>query len=64
MKKNNWIKDATKNTGALHKALGVPCDKKISSKKLDKALHSKDMKIRKEASLAKTLKSFHSKKGK
>jgi hypothetical protein len=60
---DNWIKDATKNKGALHKALGVPGDKKIPSKKLDKALHSKNTKIRKEASLAKTLKSFH-KKGK
>ena len=60
----DWIKDATKEKGALHKALGVPVDKKIPSKKLDKALHSKSMKVRKEASLAKTLKSFHTKKGK
>lgn len=54
----NWIEKATKNKGALHKALGVPSDKKIPEKKLDKALHSKNMKIRKEASLAKTLRSF------
>lgn len=60
----NWIKDATKEKGALHKALGVPVDKKISNRNLDKALHSKSMKVRKEANLAKTLKSFHSKKGK
>lgn len=60
----NWIKDAVKEKGSLHKALGVPVDKKIPTKKLDKALHSKNMKVRKEANLAKTLKSFHSKKGK
>lgn len=60
----NWIKKATKEKGALHEALGVPLDKKIPSKKLDKALHSKNTKIRKEANLDKTLKSFHTKKGK
>jgi hypothetical protein len=53
-----WIENATKNKGALHKALGVPSDKKIPKKKLDKALHSKNMKIRKEAILDKTLRSF------
>lgn len=53
-----------KNKGALHEVLGVPLDKKVPSKKLDKALHSKNMKIRKEANLDKTLKSFHTKKGK
>ena len=59
-----WIENATKNKGALHKALGVPGDKKIPKKKLDKALHSKDITIKKQANLAKTLKSFHTKKGK
>lgn len=53
-----WIKDATDNKGALHKALGVLESKKIPEKKLDKALHSKNMKIRKEAILDKTLRSF------
>ena len=61
MGKKDWIADATKNKGALHRALGVPSDKKIPDKKLDKALHSKSTKIKKEASLAKTLKSFHKK---
>lgn len=61
MGKKNWIADATKNKGALHKALGVSTDKKIPDKKLDKALNSKNTKIRKEANLAKTLKSFHKK---
>lgn len=60
----DWIKDAIKEKGALHKALGIPVDKKIPSKRLDKALHSKDMTIKKQANLAKTLKSFHTKKGK
>lgn len=60
--KKDWIKDATKEKGALHKALGVSIDKNIPSKKLNKALHSKDVKIRKEANLAKTLNSFHTKK--
>ena len=38
--KKEWIKSATKNKGALHKALGVASDKKISEKKLDKAVPS------------------------
>ena len=29
LKKGGWIKDAIKKAGALHKALGVPADKKI-----------------------------------
>jgi len=59
-----WIQKTDMEKGALHKALGVPADKKIPSKKLDKALNSKSIKIRKEANLANNLKSFHSKKGK
>ncbi len=55
---DNWIEDATKNKGALRKALGIKEGKKISSVKLDKAIHSKNPKIRKEANLAKTLRSF------
>lgn len=55
---NNWIEEATKNKGALHKALGVKEGKKISNSKLDKAILSKSPKIRKEANLAKTLRSF------
>jgi hypothetical protein len=52
----NWIAGATKNKGALHRALGVPADKKIPEKKLAKAERSKNPKVRKEADLAKTLK--------
>lgn len=54
----NWIEKATRNKGALHKALGVANSKKIPEKKLDKALVSKNPKIRKEANLARTLRSF------
>lgn len=53
-----WIAKATQNKGALHRALGVPAGTKIPAKKLTKATHSQSPTIRKEASLAKTLKGF------
>ena len=55
-----WIQKAInpEKKGALHRALGVPLDKRIPEKKLDKAEHSRNSTIRKEANLAKTLKSF------
>ena len=56
-KKKNWIKDAVKNKGALHKELGVPEGKKISEKKL-KAAAKKGGKEGKRARLAETLKKF------
>ena len=59
----DWIASATKNKGALHRALGVSEDKKIPAKKLAKAENSKNPTIRKEANLAKTLKSFHTGRG-
>ena len=59
MAKNKWIAGATKNKGALHRALGVPAGKKIPAGKLSKALHSSNPKIRKEAVLARTLKGLH-----
>ena len=40
-------------------ALGVPAGEKIPEKKLEKAEHSSNPTIRKEANLAKTLKGFH-----
>jgi hypothetical protein len=58
----NWIKGATKNKGALHRALDVPADKKIPKKKLAEAAKSKSPKIRKEANLAKTLSKLRKKK--
>jgi hypothetical protein len=53
--KNNWIKDAVKNKGALRKTLKVKKGDKISDAKLDKAMHSKNKKTKKRAVLAKTL---------
>jgi hypothetical protein len=54
----NWIAKATQNKGALHRSLGVPQVTKIPAKKLASASRSKSPTLRKEASLAKTLKSF------
>ena len=54
-----WIKAATKNKGALHRHLGVPEDEKIPAAKLEKATHSSNETIRKEAQLAETLKGLH-----
>lgn len=53
--KKQWIKGAIKHKGALHKELNVPEGKKIPTKKLTKAEHSKNPKLRKRAVLAKTL---------
>ncbi len=55
----NWIAGATKNKGALHRALHVPMGEKIPAKKIEKAMHSDNPMMRKRAQLAKTLKSFH-----
>ena len=58
--RKQWIAEATgKNPGALHRHLGVPAGQKIPERKLEKAEHSRNPRIRKEADLAKTLKSFH-----
>lgn len=55
-----WIQKALgpSSKGKLHRKLGVPEGKKIPASKLDKAEHSKNPTIKKEASLAKTLKGF------
>ncbi len=57
--KKNWIADALgpESKGKLHKKLGVPEGKKIPESKL-KSAEKKGGKIRKEARLAETLKSF------
>lgn len=54
----DWIKGAIKRPGALHRALKVPQGEKIPEKKLAKAEGSASPRIRREANLAKTLKSF------
>ena len=57
-KKKNWIADATKNKGRLHKDLGVPEDKPIPADALDKAAARDDV-VGKRARLAKTLKKLN-----
>lgn len=54
-KKEFWMKEATENKGGLHRSLGVQMGKKIPVKKIEKAAHSKNPKIKKEAILAETL---------
>jgi hypothetical protein len=53
-----WIAGAIERPGALHRALHVPEGDKIPSKKLGKAEHSENPRIRKEANLAEELKGF------
>lgn len=53
--KKNWIAEATKNKGGLHRSLGVPEGKKIPEGKL-KAAAAKGGKVGKQARLAETLK--------
>lgn len=55
----NWIQGAIKKPGALHKSLGVPQEKKIPEKKLDKAANSDNPTLARRANLAKTLKGFN-----
>ncbi|KYC52623.1 MAG: hypothetical protein AMQ22_00673 [Candidatus Methanofastidiosum methylothiophilum] len=54
-KTKNWIANAIKKPGALHKQLGVPADKRIPAAKLDKASKAGG-KLGQRARLAKTLK--------
>jgi len=56
----NWIADATKNKGGLHKSLGVPKGEKIPAGKLAKAAKSSG-KVGKQARLAETLKGMKKK---
>lgn len=52
----NWIADATKNKGGLHKSLGIAEGKKIPESRILKAEKSKNPKVAKQARLAETLK--------
>lgn len=54
MADKKWIAKAIKKPGALHKELGVPMDKKIPKKKLDKAAKAPG-KLGQRARLAETL---------
>ncbi len=51
----NWIKGAIKHPGALREKLHVTAGKKIPKSKLEKAEHSKNPTLKREATLAKTL---------
>ena len=55
----NWIANATKNKGGLHKMLNVPEGTKIPGKKMAKALKSSNPLEHKRAILARTLSKFH-----
>ena len=61
MAKTHWIQDAIKNPGALRKKTKTAKGKNISAKALNKASNSRNPTTRKQASLAKTLKSFRRK---
>lgn len=57
--RKDWMRNAVKKPGALHKALHVPSDKTISESKLNKAAHSKSPLMRKRANLAKTFRKIN-----
>ncbi len=59
--KKNWIKDAIKQPGALHKQLHISSNKPIPEKDLKKA-EEKGGKIAKRARLAETLKHLNKQK--
>lgn len=61
MEKKQWIKEAIKKPGALHKALHIKEGEKIPITKLKKAEHSKSPLLKKRAVLAETLKKMHKK---
>ena len=56
MSKDKWMQDAVKkeNKGKLRAKLGAKEGKPISAKKLEKAAHSKNPTLKKEAVLAET----------
>lgn len=63
MAKEKWVQNPFKpcSKGKLHKALDVPMGKKIPENKLEKAEHSKNKTLKKEAVLAETSKGFRKK---
>lgn len=58
MSKDKWMQNAVKpeNKGKLRKKLGVKKGELIPEKKLEKATHSKNPTLKKEAVLAETFK--------
>ena len=60
----NFIKNAIKRPGALREALHAKPGKKIPEARLERATHSRNPTLKKEAVLAETLRGFeHHKKG-
>lgn len=55
MSAKKWISGAIKHPGKLHRELGVKEGEKIPAKKMQKALHSKNPTMKREATLARTL---------
>ena len=53
---DHWIQGAIKRPGALHRALDVPEGQKIPEKKIERAEHSSNERVAREARLAETLK--------
>ena len=51
----NWIAGATRNKGALHRALDVPEGERIPAGKMAEARESRNPKTRRMANLARTL---------
>lgn len=60
--KSGWIKKAIEQPGALRAKLKVKPGKKITQAQLKKALRSKNPTTRRQANLAKTLKSLRKKR--
>jgi len=58
-REEKWIQKAIKHPGGLHRSLHVPADQPIPAGKLEKATHSTNPRIKKQAVLAKTLKGMH-----
>ncbi len=54
---DHWIQKALppSSHGKLHRALGIPQGEKIGAKRIEKATHSSNERIAREAELAKTL---------
>lgn len=62
--KKKWIQEALgpKSKGKLHRKLGIKQGEKIPESKIKKAEHSKSPTLRREATLAETLKGLHKRK--
>jgi hypothetical protein len=54
----NWIRQATRHKGGLHRSLGVPEGKKIPVGMIEEHVHDKG-KVGKQARLAMTLRGMH-----